>query len=98
MSPICPICHRLLTETSFNRHHLLPKTFGGKETIDLHKMCHQKLHATFTEREMKNYYHTIERIMENEDMQKFVVWIQNKDPDFYSSNNETQTRKGKRRR
>ncbi len=98
MSSNCPLCKRPLTITSVSRHHLVPKTFGGKDLVDLHKMCHQKLHATFTEREMKNYYHTIERIMENEDMQNFVVWIKNKDPDFYSSNNETQARKGKRRR
>ena len=94
----CPLCNRLLTFKSMNSHHLVPKTFGGKETIDLHRMCHGKLHSVFTEREMKNYYHTIERILENEEIQTFVKWISKKEPDFYSSNRDSSQRKGKRRR
>ena len=98
MSHKCPICNRPLTGVLNSSHHLVPKTFKGKETVDLHNICHQKLHSVFTEREMLQYYHTIERILEHEEIQKFVKWVSKKDPEFYSSNDETQTRKGKRRR
>lgn len=75
----------------------MPKTFKGKEKIPLHNICHRKIHATFTERELANYYHTVERIMENEDMQKFAEWVAKKDPAYYSGSDETMQRKGKRR-
>lgn len=52
-------------------------------TVMLHKMCQEKINATFELMEQKRYYHTIERIMENEDIQKFVKWLKNKDPEFY---------------
>lgn len=79
-------------------HHLIPKTFKGTETILIHKICHQKLHATLSEREMLNYYHTVERILENEEILKFVKWVSKKPLDFYSKNDDTAHRKNKRTR
>ena len=87
-----------MVEGTSNDHHLIPSMFGGKEKVELHIICHDKLHHTFTEREMLNYYNTIERILENEDIQKFVKWIQKKDVNYYSKNKDTNKRKGKRRR
>jgi len=98
MTHKCEICHRDMTDKSTNRHHLLPRAFGGKETIELHRICHDKLHHVFSEREMKNFYHTIERIVQHEEIQKFIKWVKNKDPDFYSSNKDSQVRKSKRKR
>ena len=68
-----------MIEGSFNEHHLIPHTFGGKDKIELHIICHDKLHHTFSEREMVNHYHTVERILENEEIQKFIKWIGKKD-------------------
>jgi len=95
----CPICKRELIEgLSVNEHHLIPKTFGGKETISLHRVCHDKLHSTFSEREMSNYYHTIDRLMEHEEIRKFIKWVKKKDPEFYSKNKDTSSRRSKRRK
>jgi hypothetical protein len=77
-------------------HHLIPKTFGGKETIDIHKMCHQKIHATFSERELQHHYHTVERLCEHEEISKFVKWIHKKPIDYYDKNNDTKARKRRR--
>lgn len=93
----CPLCGRPLAN-SWNEHHLIPKTFKGKDTVRLHKICHSKIHSVFTERELFTYYHTIERILENEHMQKFVKWVSNKDPDFYQKTKDLNDRKRKRRR
>lgn len=93
----CPLCTRELG-TVCDEHHLIPKTFKGKEKIWLHKICHRKLHSVFSEREMLNYYHTIERLLEHEEIQRFVKWIQKKPIDFYDSSKDTNIRKGKRRR
>lgn len=93
----CPLCSRPMPDGSYNSHHLIPKTFKGKDVIDLHFICHSKLHHTFSERDMANYYHTIDRIMENKDIQKFVKWVSKKDPMFYDGNKDTKQRKRKRR-
>lgn len=95
---ICPICNRELGTVNVDEHHLVPKTFKGKDTITLHKICHRKIHATFTERELLNYYFTIERILENEHIQSFAKWVSKKPSDFYDSTRDTSERKSKRRR
>ncbi len=81
---LCPLCQRELGEDkNWNEHHLIPKCKKGKETISLHKVCHNKIHSVFKESELSKYYHTIERLLENEEIQKFVVWIARKPVDFY---------------
>jgi len=93
----CPLCSRELG-TNFDFHHLIPKTFKGKDKIKIHKICHRKLHSVFTEREMLHHYHTIKRLLEHEEIQKFVKWVQKKPINFYNSSKDTNTRKGKRRK
>jgi hypothetical protein len=82
----CPLCGRPLAEP-FNRHHLIPLSKGGKATptVMMHKICHSKIHAMYTETELKRYYHTIERLQEGEEMQKFLKWLQKKPPEFYDA-------------
>jgi hypothetical protein len=94
---LCPLCKRELDETA-DLHHLIPKTFKGKETVLIHKVCHRKLHTVFSERDMMHYYHTIDRLLENEDVVNFVKWLQNKPIDFYVGSDDTNERKRKRRR
>lgn len=98
MIEICPLCNRPRPEGTYNEHHLIPATFKGKEKISLHKICHEKLHHTFSEREMQHYYHTIERLLEHEEIQKFVKWIKKHPPEFYIQHKDTKDRKRKRKR
>ena len=80
----CPLCGRELA-APYNRHHLIPLSKGGRNTekIPLHKICHDKIHAVFTEMELKRFYHTIPRIQEHEEMAKFIRWVRNKDLHYY---------------
>ena len=93
---LCPICDRVLGEVNVDEHHLLPKTFKGKDKYPIHKICHRKLHSVLTEREMANYYHTWERLREHSEIAKFVKWVSKKEPGYYSGSDETTVRKGKR--
>jgi len=79
---LCPLCGRPLPEKP-NKHHLIPRSLKGRETVLLHRVCHRQIHATFTERELYNHYNTIERILENQNIRKFVGWIKNKPPGFH---------------
>lgn len=80
---LCPLCARELAEP-ISRHHLIPLSKGGKDTatIAMHKICQNKIHAVFTETELKNYYFTVERIQENEEIQKFIKWVKKKESSF----------------
>lgn len=80
----CPICLRELAEPSC-RHHLVPLSQGGKGdlTVMMHKICHSKVHSVFNEKELARTYTSIEKIMENEDIQKFATWVKKKPLDFY---------------
>ena len=47
---LCPLCQRqLIPGPSVDKHHLVPNSKKGKETVTLHKICHSKLHSVFTE-------------------------------------------------
>ncbi|HAA58485.1 MAG TPA: hypothetical protein DCE42_27225 [Myxococcales bacterium] len=90
----CPVCFREMIEgRSVNKHHLIPKTFGGREVIWIHTVCHSKIHATFTERELLHTYHTPERIREHEQMRKFIKWVQKKDPEFTTRHRTSRRKK-----
>jgi hypothetical protein len=82
----CALCNRNLAQP-YNKHHLMPLSEGGKgtTTILLHKICHDKIHAVFTEKELKRHYHTIERLQQHEAIEKFINWIRKKEPQFYDS-------------
>lgn len=95
---LCEICKRELGNELIDEHHLIPKTFKGKHTVSLHKICHRKIHSLFSERELLNYYNTVDRILESEDIQTFVSWIKNKPLNFYVSSKDSTDRKSKRRR
>lgn len=99
----CPVCGRS-EGGQMQSHHLLPRTYRTRtrsvhdreNQVRIHKVCHQKIHATFSERELFQFYHTTERIVDHEEMQTFIKWIRKKPVDFYSKNNDTSSRKRKR--
>ena len=85
----CPICKRPLGhKDTISKHHLIPKSRGGKgtEMITIHNICHQKIHSVFTEKELRDHYHTVETLLGHEEIQKFVKWVAKRDPDFYQRN------------
>ncbi len=82
----CLLCSRVLIEgPSINLHHLIPRCFGGRVSIRMHRICHNKIHTVFSEKEMAQYYHTAERLREHEDIRTFIAWVRKKDPEFFSS-------------
>ncbi|RYY56550.1 MAG: HNH endonuclease [Chitinophagaceae bacterium] len=81
---ICPLCGRPLAGPC-TKHHLVPMSEGGKgtTTVLLHKICHDKIHRVFTEKELKRKYFTIELIQSDQSIREFVKWIQKKEPEYY---------------
>jgi len=85
---ICVICKRKLGNVNISKHHLIPKSRGGKksELIIIHNICHQKIHSIFTEKELKRNYNTVEKLVTHESMIKFINWVAKKDPAYYQKN------------
>ncbi|TFV95467.1 HNH endonuclease [Oxalobacteraceae bacterium OM1] len=81
----CLLCGRVLVDgPSVNLHHLIPKSHKGTDTVRLHRICHAKIHAVFSEKELADWYHTAERLLDHDEIRKFVSWVRKKDPEFFA--------------
>jgi hypothetical protein len=95
---ICPLCKREIKHPKdANRHHLHPLSRGGKngDIVRLHRICHQKIHSVFTEKELELKYNTIEALIKTKEIKKFVRWVKRKPSAFYDKNDTTIGRKTK---
>lgn len=86
----CPLCDRELGEVNISRHHLIPKLKGGKmrDAEAIHEVCHRKIHSVFTECELKNFYHTWDRLKEHSEISTFVKWVQKRPIDYIDSSKQ----------
>lgn len=82
----CPICGRPVVKgASANRHHWTPRAKGGRDWAWLHRVCHRKLHAQFTEAELARDYATPEQLRAHPEIARFIEWVRKKPPEFYDS-------------
>lgn len=92
----CPLCDRDMWEgKSIDKHHFVPKSKGGRETELIHRICHNKIHSLFSEKELANYYNTPDKLKESEDIRKFIKWVSKKDPDYYDGSKKSKRKKRK---
>ena len=90
----CPLCNRSLPDNIATKHHLVPKLKGGLNghTEMMHKICHSKIHSVFTEGELAKEYNTVDKLLDNEEIAKFVGWVR-KQPDSFDDGNKMHRRK-----
>lgn len=84
---LCPICDRQMYDVdgSINKHHFVPKSRGGKATEWCHRVCHNMLHNTWTNKELERDFSDPEKIKTHAAMKEFINWVKKKDPLFYIS-------------
>lgn len=79
----CPLCGRpMVPGPSVNEHHLVPRTYGGRETVTMHRICHAKIHTVLTEAELRDSYNTVESLRGHPDIAAFIRWVARKPPEF----------------
>ena len=86
-TPICPLCERPIPPSAKqSQHHLVPKLRGGKggETVLLHQICHNEIHATLSETDLARSYFTIAALRAHPRLAKFIKWVAKRPPDFHS--------------
>lgn len=81
---ICPLCGRPLGERR-ERHHLVPRLKGGRETVLLHPICHRKIHSLFGEAELARRYASIAALRAHPEIGRFVHWLDGKPADFHAA-------------
>ena len=85
--PICPLCLRPIPpEAKQSLHHLVPKLKGGKggAVVRLHQICHNEIHATFTEAELAREFNTPEALRAHPRMARFLDWVSKRPPAFHA--------------
>jgi hypothetical protein len=74
----CALCERTVRQIS--KHHLIPKSEGGREVVNLCAPCHKTLHQFFSNRTLLNELHTIERLRAEPEIARYLEWVR-KQPD-----------------
>ncbi|WP_345719770.1 hypothetical protein [Qipengyuania polymorpha] len=64
------------------QHHPVPKSKKGRETVPVHPICHKTVHKIFTNAELSRFGDDRPRLLENEELARFLRWIADKPPDF----------------
>ena len=99
-APICALCLRPMPEGARpTRHHLTPKLKGGAQalTVLLHRICHNAIHARFTEAELARRLNSVESLRAHPEIGRFVAWVAGKPPDFHAPTRRARTKGGPRR-
>jgi hypothetical protein len=80
----CQICQRETPQEYLEKHHLIPKEKYGADmgTILVCCSCGDQIHNLFSNKQLAKEYNTIEKILDNEKIIKWVKWIRNKPDDF----------------
>jgi hypothetical protein len=95
---LCPLCGRPLgTGGNVDRHHLVPKSEGGRVTVRMHRICHSKIHSLFDERELARDFADIDRLRAHPEIRRFVEWVRRRPPDFHARTEPTRTQRRRRR-
>jgi len=88
----CPLCGRILVPgPSADEHHLVPKSQRGREKFLVHRICHTKIHATLTEKQLAAQFHTWEALRAHPEIAAFIAWVQKKPPLFTGRNIKSRT-------
>lgn len=66
------------------KHHLVPKSRGGRDTVLLHPICHRTLHRQFDHATLVKIGTQRTALLDHREMARFVRWIDGKPPDFHA--------------
>jgi len=78
----CALCSRPLGRR-IEAHHPVPKSRGGRETVDLHPICHRAIHAHFANAELERDG-DMAALRAAPRLAGFLRWIAKKPPDFHA--------------
>jgi hypothetical protein len=81
-APDCFLCGRPLGRR-VERHHAVPKSRGGRETVPVHPVCHRAIHRALDNKLLARDYSTAAALRSHPELARFIAWVERKDPDFH---------------
>ena len=82
-SETCWLCERPLGRR-VQWHHTVPKAKKGRVTVPVHPICHRTIHAHCSNAELARMNGERTPLAENEEVAKFLRWVDDKPPDFHA--------------
>ncbi len=73
----CVFCGR---NVRTKRHHLIPKSKGGKVMVPTCYDCEDFIHRNFTHTQLRDDFNTVAKMQANEAYQTFVTWLLKQQP------------------
>lgn len=99
--PVCALCERRIPpHARQSRHHLTPVLKGGARgpTVLLHQICHNAIHAHYSEAELARRLADVESLRSDPQLARFIAWVGTKPDDFHAPTRTLRDRRGRRRR
>ncbi|MCC7273147.1 MAG: HNH endonuclease [Alphaproteobacteria bacterium] len=81
---------------SVNLHHLVPRRFRSRDAVLMHRVCHDKIHAVLSDRELRDEWHSLERLRTHPEIAAFVRWVARKPPEFVDGHHVVRRGVGRR--
>jgi hypothetical protein len=81
MSITCAVCRRVFPAAvrrdpqAIQEHHLRPERRETSPTVTLCRPCHDQIHATFTNEELRNDYDTAAALRDADRLAEYLSWI-----------------------
>ena len=73
---LCALCERAVpSEAYLEKHHMVPRAKGGKETERVCLDCGNQVHLLFTNNELGDKYNTIEALKTDERVWRWIRWV-----------------------
>jgi hypothetical protein len=85
MPTTCALCRRVVPDERIDdpqvvqEHHLRPERRAESPTVMLCRPCHDQIHATFTNAELREAYDTVEALREADRLAGYLSWIRSTD-------------------
>ena len=73
---LCRLCGRMAPHSDYmEKHHLTPKSKGGKNTASVCVDCAVQVHLLFTNNELRDSLNTIALLRAHPRVQKWIAWV-----------------------
>ena len=72
----CCFCGRIVQTRG---HHVVPRSKGGREIVPTCHSCEDFIHRTWTHKELRDTFNSVERIQRDDRYQRFLAWLMKQD-------------------
>jgi len=81
--PLCFLCGRKLGRR-IERHHPVPKSRGGRDTVPVHPICHRIIHSTLPNQALERDFADVASLRSHPEIARFIAWVRDKPSDFHA--------------